>query len=79
MYEIVTEQDRVGSGKEEGTGHGLEAGSLHSATFCYRVQRNLRILSLNLDFQVVMKVYLPSEEDRTYFIYTTACQLDLKL
>lgn len=55
--------DRIGTEKETGTGRKLEAGLLHTAKFCYRVQRNLRILrilNLNLHFQVVMKVYLPS-------------------
>lgn len=60
------------------TGHGVDAGFLDFAKFCYRIQRNLRILSLNLDFQVVIKVCLPNKEDTTCFIYLTVCQIAFK-
>lgn len=57
MDEIITEADRVGSGKETETWHRAEAGFLHFAKFCYRIQRDLRISSLNLDFQVIIKLF----------------------
>lgn len=60
------------------TGHWVDAGFLHFAVFGHRIQRNLRILSLNLDFQVVIKICLPNREDTTYFIYLAVCQIDFK-
>lgn len=78
-YEIITEVDGVGSGRETETGHGVEVGFLHFAgVFCYRIQRDLGILGLHLDFQVVIKLCLPNKEDRTYFIYLTVCQMYFK-
>lgn len=32
-------------------------------------QQSLKILNLNLTFQVVMKVYFSKQEERTYFIF----------
>lgn len=78
MYEIITEVDGVGSGRETETGHRVEAGFLHFAKFCYRIKRDLRILGLHLDFQVVQGLCLLNKEGRTYFIYATVCQMYFK-
>ena len=71
--------DRVGSGRETETGHGVEVGFLHFAKFWYRVQRDLRISGLNLDFRVVIKSCLPNKENQICFVYLTVCQMYFKL
>lgn len=58
VYGIPDDSEQMLAWEEKRKGQGLESGSAHTVMLLYRSPKSLRILDLNLDFQVFMVTYL---------------------